>query len=345
MTGLKRKRRNDLGPAKYSARNSLIQWTRPAYKGTNGSGLKVLCKKGSFTADNTTVEEAALDDQVVRIPLYRLNLNDFRKKYEVWLREQKSIESKNRTEVNKPQVKSRGKSKESTYKKTTERKSIERQKVNQHKLDRPGTHNAVKRNLKIKMFSKPKIASSLKQVKTLTKKKNVQSHARNGKINNPKDDKITKHDSKRKPSYESRKRKNNSAKKPVSRNCSIMNEAMYYLKIRNNGHISDLEHDLFNFKFSELVTQVKDVKLPSPTWKIKVMVKKGKVTSIIFTNKLELERSVSFYADKDTYKMVINNKPVALLGSPGLLNDLEDTEILLDIIQNIDPHNSMILYK
>nr|CAH7718147.1 unnamed protein product [Callosobruchus chinensis] len=75
MAGLKRKRRSDLGPAKFSARNSLIQWTTPPYKDTNDSGLNVLCKKGRFTADHTTVEEAALDDQILRIPLYRLNLN------------------------------------------------------------------------------------------------------------------------------------------------------------------------------------------------------------------------------------------------------------------------------
>nr|CAH7728795.1 unnamed protein product [Callosobruchus chinensis] len=192
------------------------------------------------------------------------------------------------------------------------------------------------------MFSKPKVALSPKQVKALTKAKNAQLQVRNGKINDPKQAKLRKH-TKTKP--ESSKRKNNTAKKRINRKPSMMNEGMYYLKIRNNQHISDLEHDLFNFKFSELVTQVKDVKLPSPTWKIKVMVKKGKVTSIIFTNKLELERSVSFYADKDNYKIVINNKPAALLGSPGLLNDLEDTEILLDIIQNIDPCSSIILYK
>nr|CAH7760184.1 unnamed protein product [Callosobruchus chinensis] len=341
MAGLKRKRRSDLRPAKFSATNSLIQWTRPPYKGTNDSGLKVLCNKGRFTADHTTVEEAALDDQILRIPLYRLNLDDFRKKYELWLKQQKSIGSKYRK--NKAQVKRRGKSKESiSTKKQTKGKSIEKQKVNQFKLEAPRRNNAVKRNIKIKMFSKPKVALSPKQVKALTKAKNAQLQVRNGKINDPKQAKLRKH-TKTKP--ESSKRKNNTAKKRINRKPSMMNEGMYYLKIRNNRHISDLEHDLFNFKFSELVTQVKDVKLPSPTWKIKVMVKKGKVTSIIFTNKLELERSVSFYADKDNYKIVINNKPAALLGSPGLLNDLEDTEILLDIIQNIDPCSSIILYK
>ncbi|CAH1975923.1 unnamed protein product [Acanthoscelides obtectus] len=76
MTGVKRKLRNDWSARNCPTKNSLIEWTRPVYKGTNGSGL-VLCKQGSFTADRTTVVEAAVDDQVVRIPLYRHNLNGF----------------------------------------------------------------------------------------------------------------------------------------------------------------------------------------------------------------------------------------------------------------------------
>ncbi|CAH1975922.1 unnamed protein product [Acanthoscelides obtectus] len=353
MTGVKRKLRNDWSARNCPTKNSLIEWTRPVYKGTNGSGL-VLCKQGSFTADRTTVVEAAVDDQVVRIPLYRHNLNDFKAKYEHWLKRQASVGNKSRTVSNSQ---GQGKSKESTLSrqrgrppktanKLTADKLTARQRTNQLKLDRSARNNAVKRNIRVKIPFKPLTSKTPKQVKPLPKVKNAQTHVKNGKIHNKKVDKSMK---KSKLKQSSKLKSKTSVKKLNPKNKTspyrTMNKPRYCLQMNNNYHESDSQRDIYSFKFTELVKQVKDVKLPSPTWKIKVMVKKGKITTVIFTNKLALERSVSFHADNDAYRTVINNKPAVLLGSPGFLNDLEDTEILLDILQHIDPNSSTILYK
>lgn len=100
-----------------------------------------------------------------------------------------------------------------------------------------------------------------------------------------------------------------------------------------------------DYSFQKLVTDVKNMKLPAPSWKIKVVIRQGKISAVTFTNKLTPERCVGFFANSDKYKITIDNRPALLLGSPDHVRTSEDLEILLDIIQNIDSKNPMVFYK
>ncbi|KAL1509820.1 hypothetical protein ABEB36_004500 [Hypothenemus hampei] len=116
----------------------------------------------------------------------------------------------------------------------------------------------------------------------------------------------------------------------------------YFLKMSPLKHPEDGK---LNYPFETLVKDIKNMKLPSPTWKIKVVVKSNKISSIIFTNKCVLERTVSFNAKSDFYQVVIENRPAILLGSPNELTSVEDIEILLNIIHTINAKNPMVYYK
>lgn len=100
-----------------------------------------------------------------------------------------------------------------------------------------------------------------------------------------------------------------------------------------------------DYSFQKLVTDVKHMKLPAPSWKIKVIIRQGKISAVTFTNKLTLERCVGFSVNNNNYRVTIDNKPALLLGSPNHIQTSEDLEILLDIVQNIDSKNPMVFYK
>lgn len=116
----------------------------------------------------------------------------------------------------------------------------------------------------------------------------------------------------------------------------------YYLKFKREKAISE---GRLNYQFQKLVTDVKNMNLPSPTWKIKVIIKQNKISAITFTNKQELERSVTFSSEIDKYKLQIHSKPAVLLGSPQTIETPEDIEILLDIVETIDSSSPIILYR
>ncbi|CAG9865528.1 unnamed protein product [Phyllotreta striolata] len=120
------------------------------------------------------------------------------------------------------------------------------------------------------------------------------------------------------------------------------NGKIYYLKQVPYKSISEGK---LNYKFHQLVNDVKNMQLPTPLWKIKVIIRHNKIAAIIFTNKAELERSLSFNSDDDKYHIIIDNKPALLLGSPGRVNSCNEIEVLLNIMENIDKNNSMIMYK
>lgn len=119
-------------------------------------------------------------------------------------------------------------------------------------------------------------------------------------------------------------------------------EPTYFLKMATQKHPCDGK---LKYSFDALVKDIKNMKLPSPTWKIKVVVKSSKIASIIFTNKCVLERTVSFNAKSEYYEMVIENRPAILLGSPNIVSCVEDIEILLNIIHTISAKNPMVYYK
>lgn len=100
-----------------------------------------------------------------------------------------------------------------------------------------------------------------------------------------------------------------------------------------------------NYDFNILVKDVKTMKLPSPEWRIKIMIKKQAITGIVFTDKKESERSVTFSSKLDTYKISIDKKTVILLGSPPTINSIQDVESLLEIMEHISSDDPMLLYK
>ncbi|XP_023023310.2 uncharacterized protein isoform X1 [Leptinotarsa decemlineata] len=130
-------------------------------------------------------------------------------------------------------------------------------------------------------------------------------------------------------------------------NCESMNRLVkpgqrFYLKFATP---KPLEQGRLGYDFHSLVADVKTLQLPGPTWKIKVIIKHNRIAALIFTNKMDPERSVSFNSDSDKYDIVIDNMPVLLLGSPETVASSTDIEVLLDIIENIEPTNPMIKYK
>ncbi|XP_066141450.1 uncharacterized protein [Euwallacea fornicatus] len=122
----------------------------------------------------------------------------------------------------------------------------------------------------------------------------------------------------------------------------VPNEPTFFLKMTPQRHTDDGK---LKYPFDTLVKDIKNMKLPSPTWKIKVVVKSNKIASIIFTNKCVLERTVSFNAKSEYYEVMIENRPAILLGAPNEVICVEDIEILLNIIHTISAKNPMVCYK
>lgn len=116
----------------------------------------------------------------------------------------------------------------------------------------------------------------------------------------------------------------------------------YYLKFQREKTISE---GCLNYPFQKLVTDVKNLNLPSATWKIKVIIKQNKISAITFTNKQELERSVTFSSEIAAYKLRIDNKLACLLGSPETIDTPMDIEILLDIVETLDSSSPVIFYR
>lgn len=123
---------------------------------------------------------------------------------------------------------------------------------------------------------------------------------------------------------------------------NMVESATFYLQFTGEKPIPEGK---FNYKFQKLISDVKNMTLPSATWKIKVIIKQNKISAITFTNKQELERSVTFSSEAENYGVVIDKKTAHLLGSPETIDSPEDIEILLDIIEHLDSASPVILYR
>lgn len=131
-------------------------------------------------------------------------------------------------------------------------------------------------------------------------------------------------------------------KKALKQDVHLNGTGIYYLKFKREKGFSE---GRFNYKFQQLVTDVKNMNLPSVAWKIKVIIRQNKISAITFTNKQELERSVTFSLETDHYKLMIDNKRAHLLGSPTTIDTPGDIEILLDILEHIESSSPIILYR
>ncbi|CAH0560329.1 unnamed protein product [Brassicogethes aeneus] len=116
----------------------------------------------------------------------------------------------------------------------------------------------------------------------------------------------------------------------------------YYL---NMPKMVECQEGMLNYDFNKLVKDVKTMKLPAPEWRIKIMVKKKAITGIVFTDKKELERCVTFSLKSANYKIMIDNKPVLLMGAPITINSVAELEVLLDIVASIPCDDQMLMYK
>ncbi|XP_060531117.1 uncharacterized protein LOC132705061 [Cylas formicarius] len=122
----------------------------------------------------------------------------------------------------------------------------------------------------------------------------------------------------------------------------LSNKPTYYLSFPRVKHPED---GRLNYAFETLVKDIKNMKLPSASWKIKVIVRNNKISAIIFTNKCVLERTVTFSAKSELFEIVIENKPAILLGCPPTVECINDIEVLLNIIHTISANNPMVFYK
>ncbi|XP_044749144.1 uncharacterized protein LOC123309908 [Coccinella septempunctata] len=98
------------------------------------------------------------------------------------------------------------------------------------------------------------------------------------------------------------------------------------------------------YQFENLVAEVKHMKLPNPDWKIKIMVHKQEMVSVSFTKKLSPEKVVTVNAKSLVCEITIDGKKVVLLGSPLYIHSIKDLEIMLDIVNDVEPNSPMISY-
>ncbi|KAK9875819.1 hypothetical protein WA026_009606 [Henosepilachna vigintioctopunctata] len=98
------------------------------------------------------------------------------------------------------------------------------------------------------------------------------------------------------------------------------------------------------YQFENLVSEVKHMKLPSSEWKIKIMVHKQEMVSVSFNKKQTPEKSVSVNAKSSVCDIFINSKKLILMGSPIYIYSIKDLEVLLDIVNDVDPESSLVQY-
>ncbi|XP_018563730.1 uncharacterized protein LOC108905382 isoform X2 [Anoplophora glabripennis] len=329
-------------------------------KGTNGSGLTVAQKHGYFTSDNITVKETALNNKVLRIRLIREDLLDLKRKY---------------TTFNSPSRRKRKEQVVSSFGRQIKRKSHFFEESPIHSPLRKGVDKNLIENMKYSLSS----AKTEQQMKNQNEKEksfiiNSKFQSRNVMMKNSSEDASKTLNRVIKKQYRDKIKIKLFPKAAVSIGRAIKNgavipksdksvpfhrEILFVKNYKNAQQWNKTDKTFFlkfapyrypedgtlDYSFQKLVTDVKHMKLPAPSWKIKVIIKQGKISAVTFTNKLTPERCVGFSANSDKYKITIDNKPALLLGSPEHVATSEDLEILLDIIQNIDSKNPMVFYK
>ncbi|XP_072382651.1 uncharacterized protein [Diabrotica undecimpunctata] len=268
-------------------------------------------KKGKFTVKNVTLKEVAVDNKLLRIPLHRSSLEGF-----------------GTIKAVKNQKKTKPKDKNSL----SEVKKLNSEKHNSALRSQNTINKSGQKPIKINPLNKTKsFPNSIR-----SKKSSLKLDKNSFKINLP-----------------IQQKENNKAMVVSNGKVTKCNPEEYFMKKLKTKHkIFYLKvaksppagEGKLNYKFHQLVNDVKNMQLPTPSWKIKVIIRHNKIASIIFTNKAELERSVCFNSDDDKYHIVINNKPALLLGSPGKVDSCNDIEVLLSIVDTIQQDSSMIMF-
>lgn len=100
-----------------------------------------------------------------------------------------------------------------------------------------------------------------------------------------------------------------------------------------------------SISFEDLHKNVRAVKLPTKNWKIKMfMTENKKPLKIVFTNKDENERCVSFSYCSEGFVITFSGYTVSLLGAPKFVTSVDDISILLSIVDKISVIDPVLEY-
>lgn len=114
----------------------------------------------------------------------------------------------------------------------------------------------------------------------------------------------------------------------------------------NNSNEKNDKTDVSDsISFETLHKNVRAVKLPSKNWKIKMfLTEKKKPLKIVFTNKDENERCVSFSYCSEDFVITFSGYTVNLLGAPKRVSSVDDISILLSIIDKVSVIDPILEY-
>lgn len=288
--------------------------------GPKNSVIRVVRRFGKFVADDVELEEFSLNHQILRIPLPKVDLQSLStRQVTLRFRTQKTEKKRKKNNV----IVSRF------------GRKLKKKQLNIHTLTK--SKSTINTRSGGPIYSTRSLDKS--RIKAVGLEKGHQIFSKNVNPVKPEERKVY---SNRMAVVRPTSIKTISPPKPHFIIKYVPSESTYFLKM---GCLKHPQDGKLKYPFDALVKDIKNMKLPSPTWKIKVVVKSNKIASIIFTNKCVLERTVTFNAKSEFFEVVIENRPAILLGSPGTVACIEDIEILLNIIHTISANNPMVYYK
>ncbi|XP_030767795.1 uncharacterized protein LOC115891483 [Sitophilus oryzae] len=306
--------------------------------GPSNSIVTLVKRFGNHGACNVVLDEFSLNNQILRVPLPKVDLQSLSsRQVALRFRLQKTETKRNKSNSIVSRFGRKLKKRELEFNNSSKLRESPRNSILSQKnsiITRRSSLAQETKSLETPRPS-PKRSDLNRNIGKYSKFFNKQQTPQNSKIYKPKMEVA-------KPILRQYERKS----LPSSKSQFIIkytpSESTYYLKF---GMVKHPQDGKLKYSFDALVKDIKNMKLPSPTWKIKVVVRSNKISSIIFTNKCVLERTVTFNAKSEYYLVVIENKPAILLGSPGMVVCIEDIEILLNIMHTINAKNPMIYYK
>ncbi|XP_044751591.1 uncharacterized protein LOC123311602 [Coccinella septempunctata] len=98
------------------------------------------------------------------------------------------------------------------------------------------------------------------------------------------------------------------------------------------------------YQFGKLVEEVKYMKLPNSEWRIIIIVQNQKMVSVSFLKKPYPEKVVTINGKSSVCDIIIDRKNIVLLGSPVYIYSIEDLEIMLDIVNELEPNDPIVGY-
>lgn len=122
----------------------------------------------------------------------------------------------------------------------------------------------------------------------------------------------------------------------------INNRVKQVLRNGQRRHILPKSGAKRGFSLKYLAHVIDKVHLPTSQWKVTVVMNQDMSTVCVFSYNMG-EKSVTISDSKPFYSILMQEKPVVLLGAPKMLNSIRDVEILLDIVDRLDLRDCMVL--